>query len=49
MSLMGSSGLELLPHERGLKMLAPKGPFLKKGSLEGFGNEKEGERFFFYP
>ena len=26
MTLMGSSGLELLPHARGLKMFAPKGP-----------------------
>ena len=26
MLLMESSGLELLPHARGLKMLAPKGP-----------------------
>jgi hypothetical protein len=30
MSLMGSSGLVLLPHARGLKMLAPKGPVKKK-------------------
>ena len=26
MRLMDSSGLDLLPHARGLRMLAPKGP-----------------------
>ena len=41
MTLIGSSGLELLPHARGLKMSAPKGPVneleveLKKKGLIG--------------
>ena len=38
MTLMGSSGLELLPHVRGLKTLAPKGPV---NGLEVVGLKRE--------
>ena len=37
MTLMGSPGSELLPHARGLKMSAPKGPVVVVNQLEGVG------------
>ena len=40
MTSMGSSGLELLPHARGLKTLAPKGPVVNE--LEVVGLKREG-------
>jgi hypothetical protein len=36
MESMGSSGLELLPHARGLKMLAPWGPVYNEFEVGGF-------------